>query len=60
MFNIKQNFVRALTLTALFSIPLSLGLAPSVFAGVIDLGGAADYAVVAVARAASSFISRAQ
>src|SRR5712692_3432524 len=48
MFNIKHNFVRALALATLFSIPLCLGLAPSVSAGVINLGGAADYAVVAV------------
>jgi len=48
MFNITHRFIRTLALAALFTIPLSLGLAPSVSAGPINLGGTADYAVVGV------------
>jgi hypothetical protein len=48
MFNIRQNFARALALTALLTIPLCLGLAPSVSATPVNLGGAVDYAVVGV------------
>jgi hypothetical protein len=53
MFNITQRFIRTLALAALFTILFCLGLATSVSASVIDLGGAADYAVVGVGGSAS-------
>ena len=47
MFNITQNLIRALASVAVLTA-LCLGWVTSAFAGPVDLGSAADYAVVAV------------